>query len=87
MVENITPEPVRNPTSGVKSCHANKKGGKCFITGSIAAIMFQLTFNLKHLRQVTFALGGLSLMKFEEAPIVRGQQCGVGAAKGEQCWR
>lgn len=58
-----------------------------FFTGSIAAIMFQLTFNLKHLRQVTFALGGLSHVKFEEVPIVRGQQSGVGAAKGEQCWQ
>lgn len=37
------------------------------------AIMFQLTFTSKHLRRVTFARWGLSVMTCEEAAIVTGE--------------
>lgn len=89
MVENPTAELLRKATSGVKSCQANKKGGggEYVSQGQSGAMMFQLTFTSKHLRQVTFAWGGLSVMKSEEASIVTRRRCSVGFAYTERGWR
>lgn len=70
MVENIIAGPVRVAGSGVKSCQTNRKEGNMFCRDhhgdSVSPDI--------HLRQVTFAVGVLSVVQFEEAPIVRGQK-------------